>query len=145
MQTVPEIPASTEEREKLAQWAIMASLVVYKGQSVSAAYRAVYDTESECPASIRNNHKFRSLITRMRASQGMTDEEVKGTIESLYLSTVTDEDAPLKQRLQAAQQWQKLRGLEKIKPVLEVADEEIAWQRAMKQAKKVIDVEPENG
>ena len=145
--TVPEKPCSTEEREKLAQWAIIASLVAYKGMSLSAAYRQVYDEPegTQCPASIRNSYKFQSLLTKMRAAQGLTDEQVKGCIESLYLSTVTDDEAPLKQRLQAAQQWQKLRGLEKIKDVQGVDEDELIWKQAFSVKGKVLDAEPEKG
>ena len=145
--TVPEKPCSTEEREKLTQWACVASLVVYKGMSLSAAYRAVYDAPegTQCPASIRNSYKFQSMLTKLRAAQGLTDEQVKGSIESLYLSTVTDDEAPLKQRLQAAQQWQKLRGLEKIKEVQAIDADELIWQQAMTRSVKVLDAEPEKG
>lgn len=145
--TVPEKPCSTEEREKLAQWSVVASLVAYKGMSLSAAYRQVFDAPegAQCPASIRNSSKFQSLLTKMRAAQGMSDEQAKGCIESLYLSTVTDDEAPLKQRLQAAQQWQKLRGLEKIKEVQAIDADELIWQQAMTRSVKVLDAEPEKG
>lgn len=145
--TVPEKPCSTEEREKLAQWSVVASLVAYKGMSLSAAYRQVYDAPegTQCPATIRGSRKFQSLLTKMRAAQGMSDEQAKGCIESLYLSTVTDDEAPLKQRLQAAQQWQKLRGLEKIKEVQAIDADELIWQQAMTRSVKVLDAEPEKG
>lgn len=81
----------------------------------------------------------------MRAAQGMSDEQAKGCIESLYLSTVTDDEAPLKQRLQAAQQWQKLRGLEKIKEVQAIDADELIWQQAMTRSVKVLDAETEKG
>ncbi len=145
--TVPEKPCSTEEREKLTQWACVASLVVYKGMSLSAAYRAVYDAPegTQCPASMRNSYKFQSMVTRLRAAQGLTDEQVKGSIESLYLSTVTDDEVPLKQRLQAAQQWQKLRGLEKIKDSQVIDEDELIWKQAFSVKGKVLDAEPEKG
>lgn len=145
--TVPERPCSTDEREKLAQWSVVASLVAYKGMSLSAAYRQVYDAPegTQCPATIRNSSKFQSLLAKMRAAQGMSDEQAKGCIESLYLSTVTDDEAPLKQRLQAAQQWQKLRGLEKIKEVQAIDADELIWQQAMTRSAKVLDAETEKG
>ena len=145
--TIPEKPCSTEERDKLEKWSMMASLVVYKNTSVSQAYRLVYDEPEagDCPASIRNNSKFRSLLTRMRAAQGLTDDEVKGTIEGLYLATVADEEQPIKSRLQAAAQWQKLRGLEKIKEVQAIDEGELIWRQAMAVKKKALDAEVISG
>lgn len=145
--TIPEKPCSTEERETIEKWSLMCSLVVYRGLSLSAAYRSVYDTEADvqCPASIRNSSRFKGMLSRLRAAQGMNDEQVKGCIESLYLSTVTDGEAPLKQRLQAAAQWQKLRGLEKVKELPVVDEDEMIWRQAMSCKHKVLDVQVENG
>jgi hypothetical protein len=85
------------------------------------------------------------MLARLRAAQGMNDEQVKGCIESLYLATVTDGEAPLKQRLQAAAQWQKLRGLEKVKELPVVDDDELIWRQAMSCKHKVLDAQVENG
>jgi hypothetical protein len=145
--TIPEKPCSTEERDKLEKWSMMASLVVFKGNSMAQAYRLVYDEPmaGDCPASIRNSHKFRSLLTRLRNAQGLTDDEVKGTLEGLYHATVNDEEQPIKARLQAAAQWQKLRGLEKIKEVQAVDEGELIWRQAMSAKKKTIDAEVVSG
>lgn len=142
--TVPEKECSPEEREKLEKFAMMASLVVFRGQSITGAYRAVYDTapDAACPPSIYNAPKFRSLIVKLRNAQGMTDEQVKGTLEGFYCSLLANEDAPMKARLQAAAQWQKLRGLEKQREVIEADPDEMAWQFAM-GSKKVVVVEAE--
>lgn len=146
---MPEVPATTYEVDELEKYALMASLVVYKGQSMAAAYRAVYDAPegTQCPAKLATNSRFRGMITRLRASAGMTDEEVKGAVESLYLQAVVDEGQSMKVRLQAAQQWQKLRGLEKQKEVVQ-EDEDMAFFKAcMKKAresqKNVIDIQAE--
>lgn len=145
--TVPEKQCSTDERETITKYSIMCSLVVFKGLSVSAAYRAVYGAPegSQCPSAIRSSHKFQGMLTRMRAAQGLTDEQVKGCIESLYISLLTDEECPAKQRLQAAAQWQKLRGLEKSKEPQAIDDDELIWRQAMTRKVKVLDAEVEKG
>jgi hypothetical protein len=139
--TVPERPASTDERDTIAKWAVMASLIVYQGESMVGAYRTIYkDPDAKvCPPAIAGNYRFRSMITQLRAAQGLTPEVVQGNIEALYMQTLLDESAPLKLKLQAAAQWQKLRGLEKIKEAQPLDNDELIWQQAMAGAKKVID------
>lgn len=142
---IPEKQCAPEEKERLSKWAIMASLIVYRGESAASAYRSAYDAPagSQCPASITRSPVFQGLITRMRAAQGMTDDEVKGTIESFYMAMLADENAPAKQRLQAAAQWQKLRGLERVKVVQESEEDDI-WRQAFAAPKKIVDIEPVN-
>jgi hypothetical protein len=145
--TVPEKPCSTEERERLEKWGMMASLMVFKGLSQSAAYRLVYDDPEAvaCPPSIYGSARFKGMLTRLRNAQGLTAEQVQGTIEGLYNEVVQNEEAPLKMRLQAAQQWQKLRGLEKNKEPQAVDEDELLFLQAMRPANKKIDVQVENG
>lgn len=145
--TVPEKPCSTEERERLEKWGAIVSLHVFKGVSVAEAYRLVYeDPEARaCPPAIQGSRRFQAMLSRMRNVQGMSTEMVQGTIEGLYNSVVVDEDAPLKLRLQAAQQWQKLRGLEKNKESQAVDDDEIVFSQAMRTVNKKVDAQHENG
>lgn len=141
--TIPEKPCSTEEREKLEKWSAMAGLIVFKGQSVAAAYRAVYDEPDAkcCPPAIQGSPRFRAMVTRLRNVQGMSSDQVQGTLEGFYNSIVHDEEAPLKMRLQAAGQWQKLRGLEKIKEAQPVDEDELIFRQAMRPVNKIVDVE----
>ena len=143
--TVPERPASLDERDKLMKWSCIASLMVFKGQSAAGAYRAVYDDPDAvaCPPAIMNNPKFRAMLVRLRAAQGMSNEEIQGQIEALYLGIINDENAPEKSRLQAAAQLQKLRGLEKIKVQQEVDADEVILLQALTPKKKMLDAPPE--
>ena len=143
--TVPEKPATLEERDKLMKWSCVASLMVFKGQSAAGAYRAVYDEPDAvaCPPSILYNPKFQAMLVRLKAAQGMTNEEVQGQIEALYLGIINDENAPEKSRLQAAAQLQKLRGLEKIKVQQEVDADEVILLQALTPKKKMLDCTPE--
>ena len=145
--TVPEKPCSADERERLEKWGMMASLMVFKGLSQSAAYRLVFDDPeaAACPPAIYGSYRFKGMLTRLRNAQGLTSEQVQGTIEGLYNSVVVDEEAPLKLRLQAAQQWQKLRGLEKNKETQAVDDDEMVFSQAMRTVNKKVDAQAENG
>jgi hypothetical protein len=147
--TNPELPAKRREIDRLENWHLMASLVVYRGLSVSAAYRAVYDEPeaAQCPAHISGSPNFKRILTRLRASQGMSEEQVKGAIEGLYLECVHDEERPMKERLQAAAQWQRMRGLEKPKPEVKEDDLEeffAATMRACRKAQERKRAEAEN-
>lgn len=83
------------------------------------------------------------MLVRLRAAQGMSNDEIQGQIEALYLGIINDENAPEKARLQAAAQLQKLRGLEKIKVQQEVDADEVILLQALTPKKKVLDCSSE--
>lgn len=136
--TNPELPAKRREIDRLENFHLMASLVVYRGLSVSAAYRAVYDEPeaAQCPSCISGSPSFKRILTRLRASQGMSEDMVKGVIEGLYLECIHDDERPMKERLQAASQWQKLRGLERPKAEVKEDDLEEFFAATMRACRK---------
>jgi hypothetical protein len=143
---------STPEREN-APFVISVS-VILKGISFldgefDKAGRAVLDSVGKVVFSLYSNEDKASekICLASVLSSGEADEEVKGAVESLYLQAVVDEGQSMKIRLQAAQQWQKLRGLEKQKEVVQ-EDEDMSFfkacmKRARESQKNVIDISAE--
>ena len=104
-----------QKEETLENWYHVASLYVLRGMSKAAAYMQVYGAKSSSSAnaySLFRRPAFKAIVDRLRLSQCLTDEDVRKNIESLYLQTITNPEESTKNKLSAAAQWQKLRGLE---------------------------------
>lgn len=102
------------KEETMEKWYHVASLYVLKGLNQSQAYMQVYGTKDASNATnLFHNSRFLAIVDRLRLSQALDDDSVKKNIEALYLQTITDPDEQIKNKLAAAAQWQKLRGLEK--------------------------------
>lgn len=113
-----------QKEETLENWYHVASLHVLRGMSKAAAYMQVYGAKSTSSANayaLFRRPAFRAIVDRLRLSQCLTDEDVRKNIESLYLQTITNPEESTKNKLSAAAQWQKLRGLETQK--IEVQDD----------------------
>lgn len=111
----PGIGRPTKE-ETLEKWYHVASLHVIKGITPSQAYKQVYGAADSSYSSVLfRNKKFIAIVDRLRLSQCLDDEAVRKNIESLYLQIITDPEEQMKNKLTAASQWQKLRGLESQK------------------------------
>ena len=111
----PGIGRPTKE-ETLEKWYHVASLHVIKGITPSQAYKQVYGAADSSYSSVLfRNKKFIAIVDRLRLSQCLDDEAVRKNIESLYLQIITDPEEQVKNKLTAASQWQKLRGLESQK------------------------------
>ena len=111
----PGMGRPTKE-ETLEKWYHVASLHVIKGITPSQAYKQVYGAADSSYSSVLfRNKKFIAIVDRLRLSQCLDDEAVRKNIESLYLQIITDPDEQVKNKLTAASQWQKLRGLESQK------------------------------
>lgn len=111
----PKAGRATKD-ETLAKWHLVAALHVVGGKNMSQAYMAAYGSKNASNASkLFQNPKFVEIVESMQASVGLDDDSVKASIEAFYLRTLLDEAEPTKNKLAAAQQWQKLRGLEKAK------------------------------
>lgn len=108
--------------ETLAKWHLVAALHVVGGKNMSQAYMTAYGSKNASNASkLFSNPRFVEIVESMQASVGLDDDSVKASIEAFYLRTLLDEAEPTKNKLAAAQQWQKLRGLEKAK--VEISNE----------------------
>ena len=99
--------------ETLEKWYHVASLYVLKGVNKHAAYKQVYgSTDGSYSVRLFQNPRFLAIVERLRLSQCLDDDSVRKNIEALYLQTITDPNEQVKNKLSAASQWQKLRGLE---------------------------------
>ena len=106
-------PGRPVKEETLENWYHVASLHVLRGMSQRKAYAQVYgSTATGNVALLFKNPRFLAIVNRLRLSMALDEEAVKRNIESLYLQTITDPGEQVKNKLAAAQQWQKLRGLE---------------------------------
>lgn len=104
------------QEETVENWYHVASLHVMKGYSQSKAYMTVYGTANANYATrLFHNPRFLAIVNRLRLSMALDDESVRKNIEALYLETITSPDEQIKNKLTAAAQWQKLRGLESHK------------------------------
>lgn len=104
------------KEETLEKWYHVASLHVIKGISPSQAYKQVYGAkDSSYGAVLFRNKRFLAIVERLRLSQCLDDDAVRKNIEALYLQIITDPVEQVKNKLTAASQWQKLRGLESQK------------------------------
>ena len=101
-----------EKEETLEKWYRVATLYVLRGMTQTAAVRAVYGSDGCYAGVLFKNSRFLALVDRLRAVDGLGDDDVRKNIEALYLQTIVDPNENPKLKLQAAQQWQKLRGLE---------------------------------
>ena len=107
-----------------------------RGLNQSQAYMQVYGAKSGANASVLfNNPKFKAIINRLRLSQGLSENDVRSNIESLYIQCLTSEDEPMKNKLAAAAQWQKLRGLEKSVVKVE-SEEDLLFAAALQKCEK---------
>jgi hypothetical protein len=108
-----ELVGRDHKEETLEKWYHVASLYVLKGMNKCAAYKQVYGS-NDGTYSVRlfQNPRFLAIVERLRLSQCLDDDAVRKNIEALYLQTITDPDEQIKNKLAAASQWQKLRGLE---------------------------------
>ena len=125
--------------ETLENWYHVASLHVLRGLNQSQSYMQVYGARSGANASVLfNNPKFKAIVQRLRLSQGLSENDVRSNIESLYIQCITSEDEPMKNKLAAAAQWQKLRGLEKA--VLKVeSEEDLLFAAALQKCEQALD------
>lgn len=104
------------KEETLLRWHEVASLHVLRGMSPAAAYRRVYGVSDGSYASVLfKKPGFVEIVERLRFASALDDDSVRKNIEALYLQTVTDPAENVKNKLAAASQWQKLRGLESRK------------------------------
>lgn len=104
------------QEETVENWYHVASLHVMKGYSQSKAFMTVYGTANANYATrLFHNPRFLAIVNRLRLSMALDDESVRKNIEALYLQTITSPDEQIKNKLTAAAQWQKLRGLESQK------------------------------
>jgi hypothetical protein len=126
--------------ETLENWYHVASLHVLRGLNQSQAYMQVYGAKSGANASVLfNNPKFKAIINRLRLSQGLSENDVRSNIESLYIQCLTSEDESMKNKLAAAAQWQKLRGLEKSVVKVE-SEEDLLFAAALQKCEKSLQV-----
>lgn len=127
------------KEETLEKWYHVASLHVLKGMNKCAAYKQVYGRE-DGTYSVRlfQNPRFLAIVERLRLSQCLDDDAVRKNIEALYLQTITDPNEQVKNKLSAASQWQKLRGLEtqKVEVRNEVDDVILEQLRRCEEAMK---------
>lgn len=122
--------------ETLENWYHVASLHVLRGLNQSQAYMQVYGARTGANASVLfNNPKFKAIVNRLRLSQGLSENDVRSNIESLYIQCLTDENESMKNKLYAAAQWQKLRGLEKSVVKVE-SEEDLLFAAALQKCEK---------
>lgn len=125
--------------ETLENWYHVASLHVLRGLNQSQSYMQVYGAKSGVNASVLfNNPKFKAIVNRLRLSQGLSENDVRSNIESLYIQCITSEDEPMKNKLAAAAQWQKLRGLEKSIVKVE-SEEDLLFTAALQKCEQALD------
>lgn len=129
--------------ETLAKWHLVAALHVVGGKNMSQAYMAAYGSKNASNASkLFSNPRFVEIVESMQASVGLDDDSVKASIEAFYLRTLLDEAEPTKNKLAAAQQWQKLRGLEKAKVEISSEADDLIMQQ-LKQCEIAMQAETE--